>query len=147
MRMKVKREFVPEELKEVYVDFYWSQKKLWEFNLPTVSLEIKCLDWILDYPIWYMDQYPVPSMIIEKPDLDINHWRRIQDSDLNFPIHVLRWKNQLLILDGIHRLIKAKLSGSLTINAKILNEEHIQEILPSEEDFKNGFLKQFNIET
>jgi hypothetical protein len=143
MSLRVKRDFVPDELKEVYVDFYWSKEKLWKLDLPVSEIKIKELDWILDYPIWYTEPHSVPRIVLENSVTDSPKWKRIEAADLNFPIHVLIWKNRLLILDGIHRLVKAKMSGSETIQAKILSENRIEEILPTKEDFETGFLKQF----
>lgn len=139
----IQREFVPDELKDVYVDFYWSQKKLWELEIPVTELEISQLDWILDYPVWYMDPHPIPNKILQNPELDLNHWKRIEAADLSFPIHILKWKNRWLILDGVHRLIKAKSAGAIEIRTKILEESHISLILPTKDDFESGFLKQF----
>lgn len=143
LMLEIKREFVPEKLKDVYVDFYWSQKKLWNLELVTSEVPIQQIDWILEYPIWYMDTHPIPNSILQNPELDPDHWKRIQASDLNYPLHVLNWKNRLLILDGVHRLLKAKLSGLDIIKAKILNENHIPNILATAEDFETGYLKQF----
>lgn len=143
MQQKIKREFVPDELKDVYVDFYWSQDKLWNLKIEPMQLEINQLEWILEYPVWYMEPHPVPVKLMKDSTLDPNHWNRIITADLSFPIHVLKWKGRLLILDGVHRLIKAKTHGALTIMGKVLTDDHISEILPAEEEFKKGFLKQF----
>jgi len=139
----IKRDFIPDELKNVYVDFYWSQNKLWALEMTVTELAINELDWILDYPVWYMDPEPIPRMILKNQEQDSPHWNRIKAADLNFPIHVLYWKNRLLILDGIHRLIKAKTSGATKIKTKILSKGQILKILPTSDDFKTGFLKQF----
>lgn len=142
MSLLLKRENLPKALEEVYVDFYWSQKKLWGLDLSITNLEISELDWILDYPVWYLDQYPVPKMILKNPTLDAGHWKRIEEADLSFPIHVIRWKGRLLILDGIHRLLKARLLGHISIKVKLVEERHVHDILPAKEDFESGFLKQ-----
>ncbi len=141
MSIYLKRQGVPKELAEVYVDFYWSQEKLWNLSIEAEEVKIAEIDWILDLPIWYMDDIKIPRLLIENPNLDKFHWNRVEAADLTYPIHLIQWKKRLLVLDGIHRLIKAMISGQDRIFAKVLNQSHIHEILPMEDDFKHGFLK------
>ncbi len=138
----LKREHLPEKLKDVYVDFHWSQNKLWALEIETTQLKVSEVDWILDFPIWYMSPNPIPRDIMHNPNLDVAHWERITNADLSFPIHVLQWKGRLLVLDGIHRLIKAKNLGELLINSKLIKEENIAEILPSQAEIESGFAEK-----
>lgn len=133
---------MPEMLSKVYVDFYWSKKKLWEGNFSEKDYLVAELDWILSYPIWYKDAYPVPNNLIQNPNLDPDHWDRVLKADLAFPVHIIFWKQRWLILDGIHRLIKTKLEGRKMIKTKMLLEKDIKDILPDQEDFNSGFLFQ-----
>ena len=142
MSLYLKRTDMPDELEKVYVDFYWSQRKLWSLLIPTVEIEIQTAEWILDYPIWYIDAISIPRKILESPSLDLAHAKRVEDADLSYPIHGIEWKGRYLILDGIHRLMKAKQLGHVFIKAKTLTEQDIQNILPDEVDFESGFLKQ-----
>lgn len=137
----VQREGLPSRLQEVYVDFHWSQRKLWELEIHYVDVDIHHLDWILDYPVWYMDPFSVPRQIMENPELDQHHWNRVLNAELNYPIHAINWKGRMLILDGIHRLIKAKLEMRPTIKTKVIDANQIHAIFPDEIDFLTGFLK------
>lgn len=100
------------------------------------------VDWLLSYPIWYADEHSVPYDIMNAPELSPLHWKRIQEADLQFPLHVLKWKGRLLVLDGVHRMARAKLEGLQKIKVKILTKDHVPLILPDEEDFHHGFLKE-----
>lgn len=137
----LKRKGVPAVLSEVYVDFYWSQRKLWTTDVPHTLVELKDVDWILSFPVWYCDPHPVPADLIKDPTLDAEHWRRVMAANLSFPVHVMKWNGRLVILDGIHRLIQAKIRGIPKLLGKILTKEHVFEILPDAEDFESGYLK------
>ncbi len=141
MGIYLKRQRVPKELAEVYVDFYWSQEKLWNLSIEAEEVEISELEWILDFPIWYTDEIKTPRLLIENSSLDPLHWGRVEAADLSYPIHIMRWKEKLLILDGVHRLIKAMFFGHDKIFAKIVRSADIENILPVGEDLNRGFLK------
>ncbi len=140
----IPRQNMPKHLQEVYVDFHWSTPKLWALAINTAELNINELDWILDYPVWYMSVHSIPREIMNNPNLDLAHSDRIKNADLNFPIHIIQWKERMLVLDGIHRLIKAKLAGKEKLKAKILKHEDISKIYPSKIDLENGFLEKLS---
>lgn len=142
MSIWIKREGLPAALAEVYVDFYWSQQKLWNLDVKVSEIEISQLVWILDFPIWYLDPNPVPNTILKDPASDCSHWQRVLNADLDYPVHVLKWKGRLLILDGIHRLLRTKKEGNPMIRAKIIEKKDIEKILPSVVELNHGFLKR-----
>lgn len=142
MSLLIKRHGLPKRLAEVYVDFYWSQTKLWGLDIEVSEIELERLEWILDFPVWYLDPHPIPSTVLASPDTDVSHWQRVMDADLRYPLHVLKWKKRLLVLDGIHRLLRAKIEGKTVLAVKIIEGEDIYKILPEQIDLKKGFLKR-----
>lgn len=50
-----------------------------------------------------------------------DHWNRILEADLKFPIIVYLDEGFLCIADGIHRLSKAKMLGHQSIQARYIN--------------------------
>lgn len=142
MSLYIQRKNLPSILKEVYVDFHWSQSKLWALDIHTTITAISVIDWILDYPVWYLDSLSVPNALFSSHNKDQEHWNRVLNSDLHYPIHVLEWNGRLLVLDGIHRMIKAKILNQNEIKTKVLNKSHITKILPEREDLNTGFLSR-----
>jgi len=54
--------------------------------------------------------------------------QRVKDADLSYPILVIFNKGRWVVLDGIHRLVKAYMSKDPVIRVRILSK-------------KNGYLK------
>lgn len=55
-----------------------------------------------------------------------DHYLRILNADLSYPIIVYRDLAGLQVVDGMHRLCKAKMLGNKTIKAKITTCEHLK---------------------
>jgi hypothetical protein len=81
-------------------------------NSPTYDVSIDEVDWVLEYA---------------KPD-EV----RILKADLTVPVIVteerVSGKNRLVVLDGLHRLAKAKRLGKKTIRAKFLTQKELRKI-------------------
>lgn len=45
---------------------------------------------------------------------------RVENADIDYPIIVIHERNQYIVLDGAHRLTKAKRLGEHTIAAKVI---------------------------
>lgn len=95
------------------------------------------LTWCFDFPVWEKDgtddwNLTPRDMIEGKPDT-IEHMQKVHDSNLAYPIVIIWHKDKWVILDGIHRLVKAYVLKSPTINVNILNKES--------EYFKNALRK------
>lgn len=138
-----KRNDLPEILKPIYFDFHWSQKKLWQLNIVPSSLEIKDLVWAFNYPIWASD-FPKKKFDLRPNDVLFNlekyqkHKVKIEIADTSCPIHVLLWKERLLIIDGFHRVCKLIIAGEKIVKAKVLSEHDVVKIQPDDE-YKSGY--------
>jgi len=49
-------------------------------------------------------------------------------SDISYPIDVMENKGKLVILDGLHRLVKCKILGMSTIKVRVIPKTEIQNI-------------------
>lgn len=77
-------------------------------KLPVVEIELKELDEYLDENAWFHDgKEPTVRSLI-------GHYKRAQQADLSFPIII---SPKFGVMDGLHRIVKAHLSGCTTINA------------------------------
>lgn len=52
-------------------------------------------------------------------------FERTMQTDLSYPINVIYLKNRWVVMDGLHRLLKAKILGNKTIKVKKAYKRHI----------------------
>ncbi len=117
----------PPELRPWLLDFEWSLERLWALSLPEHELPLAELVWLLDLPWWRGDGGRVfsvrPSEVDDGPHLD-----RALGADLGCPVHVTRRNGRLVVLDGVHRLLKAHRLGSRTISAHVVPTDALASI-------------------
>lgn len=129
--MDDKQEF-PEIIREVGFDFNWENEKVWNLNIPVAQKHIDELTWHFDIPFhWHRGGvYNLKSRdIIENPKKYGAEYERTMKADLNYPIDIMENKGRWLILDGLHRLMKAYILGMKTVNVRIIPREKIPEII------------------
>jgi hypothetical protein len=117
-------------LTDVGYEIYCDTKKIRALNLPVIDFEIDKLIWNFDIPFWEKDETDdwnlTPWDVINKIDGSINHQKRVERADLKFPILLLNKKDRWLIIDGVHRLVKAFQAEHKTIKAKIISAEIVK---------------------
>ncbi len=122
---------LPEIIKDIGFDFDWSEKKVWDLNIPIEEIDIKELEWHFEIPFWntkngYYDLKP--SSVINYPKKYQKEYDRIMRSDLSYPIDIMKNKGRWLILDGLHRLVKAKILNKTTVEVRKIPRSKISEI-------------------
>ena len=123
---------IPEIIKKVGFDFNWDEKKVWALEVPVTEMDVKELTWHFDIPFhWHNGEvYNLTSWeIIKSPDKYKEEYERTMNSDLKYPIDVMENKGRWLILDGLHRLMKAYIQGAKMVSVRIIPTEKIPEIL------------------
>lgn len=112
----------PKSLQQVDIPFKKDDKKIWELDLPVEEMPISQLVWHFKYPFWEKegtdDWNLTPQGLINDPEKEPTHYKQIQKSDLSYPVQIYRYKNRWLLLDGVHRLVKAYLAGKKTIKVR-----------------------------
>jgi hypothetical protein len=109
----------------------WDRARLHQLELPIVELPVARLRWQLDLPWWRVGdrRFAVtPNQVRIDPERHAMHWRRTLDADLAYPIDLLAG-DRLVMLDGVHRLLKADILGMSTIAAHILDDARFAEIV------------------
>ena len=122
---------MPDIIKEVGFDFRWDNKKVWALDVPVSSMDIKDLLWHFDYPFhWDLgEKYNLTSKeILDNPEKYKSEYERTLKADLKHPIDVMHYKGRWLIVDGLHRLMKAYLLGMKEVQVRKIPEERIDEI-------------------
>ena len=57
-----------------------------------------------------------------------SEYDRIMNSDISYPIDVMENKGRLVILDGLHRLVKCKILGMDKVKVRIIPRSEIPNI-------------------
>jgi hypothetical protein len=101
---------VPEALRDVFPPYQWQLEKLRELDLKVEPVEIADLVWMFDLPLWQLEgeRFKVtPHQVAETPMNFRAHYQRVMDADLDFPINLVAYRGRLVVLDGLHRVLKA----------------------------------------
>ncbi|MCL5733733.1 MAG: ParB N-terminal domain-containing protein, partial [Patescibacteria group bacterium] len=80
-------------------------------------------------PLWGKDNESwnlTPWDVIEMVPGSRSQRKRVMNVDMKYPILVLKKNGKWLIVDGVHRLVRAYINGQKTIPAKIVTEGLIE---------------------
>ena len=104
---------LPKIIEEVGFDFDWDNDKVWALNFPVEEIPLSDLAWHFEIPFWNLaDNYNLsPNQVISDPEKYKVEYDRTMNADLSYPIDIMENKGRWLILDGLHRLVKAKILG------------------------------------
>jgi len=126
---------LPQIIKDVGFDFNWDEEKVWALDVPVEEIDINELTWHFDIPFhWHGGEvYNLKSReIIDNPEKYKDEYKRTMNADLIHPIDIMENKGQWLILDGLHRLMKAYIQGHKTVKVRKISRDLIPKILKDE---------------
>jgi len=113
---------LPPIIKEVGFDFHWDERKVWALNIPVEVLPISELTWHLDIPfLWSQPAgfYDLkPSTVLHHPEQYPEEYARTLEADLQYPIDIMQKAEHWVILDGLHRLMKAALQEQVSVKVR-----------------------------
>jgi len=124
--------YLPQAIGDIGFDFDWDEKKVWKLDVPVVDLDIDKLVWHFDVPFYSnnSEKYCVaPREVMDNPAEHQMEYERMMRADINYPLDVMENKGHLLLLDGLHRLMKLYTQGAKKVRARIVPREKIPEIL------------------
>lgn len=105
----------PQSICSVDLTFKKDDAKIQALDLSVEKMDINELLWHFDYPFWEKeganDWNLTPWELIKNPQKEPTHYGRIQAVDLSYPLQIMKYKGRWLLLDGLHRLVKAYLEG------------------------------------
>jgi hypothetical protein len=122
---------VPPSIQAIMPNVTWDRARLARLELPLCDIPVASLRWQLDLPWWRNGDRVfsvTPNQVRNAPERFVVQWRRTLDSDLDWPIHLLD-RGRLVLLDGVHRLLKADVLEMRTISARVLDVTRFSEIL------------------
>jgi hypothetical protein len=104
----------PSELRPWLLDFEWSRDKLWSLPLEESEMSTQRLAWILELPWWR----GTGGQVFTVRPIDVRtgpHCQRAVEANLSWPLHVTERHGRFVVLDGVHRLLKATWLGFSTL--------------------------------
>lgn len=110
--------------------FKTDEPKLWVIDIPVEEIAVSEIDYNLDIP--YLEQEGTedwnltPRMLIDNFDKEFFHAKKVNDADLKYPIEIYQHQNKWIILDGVHRFVKAVRLGNKTIKVRKVSPEIAQ---------------------
>jgi hypothetical protein len=120
---------LPSVIETYWYAFDWDVETLWALDLPTVALPIAKLEWHLDVPVWAHDgqNYVLtPRDVLKSPYRYASEYRRTQAASLVFPVEITWYRGRWLILDGIHRLLKAHEQAHDVMMVRKVPKKHLR---------------------
>lgn len=119
----------PRILTDVGLSMFVNTIKLRELPFPVVDVPIEQLMWHFDMPVWEKDGTDdwnlTPWEVIRKQEGSTTHEKRVEEADTSYPIIITEYKSRLVILDGVHRLVKVYKNNQKNIKAKIIPTKYL----------------------
>jgi hypothetical protein len=122
---------MPASIRKALPQSLWNKGKLWALNITVEAAPVDSLSYLLELPVWQLNgkRFQVkPINVLNDPEKYPDHFRRIIGSDLKYAVHVTKKGGRLTIIDGFHRLAKARMNGDKFIQAKILTDADLDSV-------------------
>jgi len=123
----------PDIIKEVGFDFDWKEEKVWALDVPVEEMDIIELVWHIEIPFWHTSNghYDLtPIQVLAEPEKYSEEYNRTMKADLSHPLDIMLNKGRWLLLDGLHRLVKARVLKQKTVKVRKIPREMIERIVP-----------------
>lgn len=123
---------LPPIIQEVGFDFRWDNQKVWNLDIPSEEIPLQLLTWHFDIPFlnWNGKPYTLyPRDVIANGKEFQEEYDRTMRADLSYPIDIMFNKERWLILDGLHRLMKAQILGLDNVSVRKISREFIPQIM------------------
>ncbi len=111
--------------------FKSDEQRLRDVDIPVEEIALSDLDNNLD--IAYLEQEGTddwnltPRMLLDSLAKEVTHAKQVEKVNFNYPINIYFHQGQWIILDGVHRYVKAHLKGARTIKVRRISEKNAQQ--------------------
>ncbi len=122
---------IPNVTKDLGFDFWWDTKKLMSEKAPVEKMSVKDFEWMFHLPFWTENGEEVvlkPIEVAESPLKYQEQYKRTMETDLSYPVTAMYLNNKWVIMDGLHRALKAYIQKDKTIKVKKFHREDIPRI-------------------
>jgi hypothetical protein len=122
---------LPAHIQQYAFDFRWDNQLLWNLDVEVESMRVEDLLWHFDIPWLHTEGERfnlTPKDIMQHPVLYQEQYERTMQSDLTYPIDVMENKGRWLILDGLHRLMKAVHNGENVVTVRKIPRAFVSRI-------------------
>ncbi len=95
-------------------------------------MSIKKLEWMFNIPFWNKGKGSynlTPNEVAINPKKHKKEYQRVMNADLRYPLDIMLNKGRWLMLDGLHRLVKAKILGWEKVKVRKISRSKIKGIL------------------
>jgi len=118
--------------KEIDIGFKINHKKLWQLDIPVEEIELSELNSNMDFP--YLEKEGTddwnltPRQLIANFNEEHTHAEKVNKANLKFPIEIYFHHGNWIILDGVHRFVKAKRYKLRTIKVKKVSQNLLETV-------------------
>lgn len=123
---------VPQKILDYGFDFSWAPSKVWALDIPTEEMDIRELTWHFSVPFWNTPNggyYNLtPEEVKNEPEAHQEEYNRTMKADMSHPLDIMFWKGRWVLLDGLHRLLKASILGHDEVQVRKVPEDKISQI-------------------
>lgn len=124
---------IPLALRGWLLPVSWERDRLWNIDRRRTRVAIDELRWHYGLPWWRGNDgswFEVkPREFLHTPERFPEHARRVEQADLGYPLCALRRKGRTVILDGIHRLVRADRLGWAEVEVVFLTLDDVATIV------------------
>jgi len=121
---------MPDVVRQALPTVPWRLDLLRAMELRVEPVEVADLTWMFDLPLWdhHGERFRVtPNQVTATPMNYRAQYERVMESDLDFPIHLVAYRGRLVVLDGVHRLLKAHFLRRRWVEGKIATAAQLQQ--------------------
>lgn len=101
-------------------------------DIPVEEMDINELTWHFSVPFWnapnggYYDL--TPEEVKSEPETHKQEYDRTMKADMSHPLDIMFWKGRWVLLDGLHRPLKASILGQDKVQVRKVPESAIPDI-------------------
>jgi GNAT superfamily N-acetyltransferase len=127
LRSRRERGDVPASVQAVLLPRRWDLGRLLALDLPRTTVATADYEWMLDIPMWRDERGTwftiTPNQVRADRGSNPWQWDRTLRANLEIPIHIAQREGRSVIIDGVHRLLKATMIGRGRLPARIVKAD------------------------
>jgi hypothetical protein len=124
---------LPPALQGIFFAFRWDKRTLWALSTASSLVEISELAWHLELPVWSTRPPAAlfdlsPAEVISNRQHHPDHWQRIAQADVRYPLEMFAHNGRWVIMDGYHRLAQLAANRIQQVSVRKHPHEYLAQI-------------------